>query len=277
MYIFVTLALGVASVNTGNNLLYLITSAFLSFMLLAGVFGKRNVEALDVEISFPEEIYANKEAFINVKIINKKKFFPAFLIRILIKDFDISYLFPYFEREANSILKIKPNKRGIQTLKEIYIASVFPFNFFIRWKKINKIFSFIVFPEPKKCDFIFYQDRKNKGEMETNKSGWEGDLLSIKDYIEGTPVKYIHWKATAKTDKLKVKEFSELKNQPVIIDFEKINLPEKELKLSCITYLILEMMKKGVPIGLKIKDKFYKPSLSYNHKVALLTELALYE
>jgi uncharacterized protein (DUF58 family) len=246
-------------------------------MLLAGIFGKRNVEALDVEISFPEEIYVNKEAFIKVKIINRKKFFPAFLIRVLIKDFNLSYLFPYFEKSASSILKIRPNKRGFQTLKEIYITSVFPFNFFIRWKKINKVISFIVFPEPKKCDFLFYQDRKNKGELETNKSGWEGDLLSVKDYIEGTPLKYIHWKATAKSDKLKVKELSELKNQPIIIDFKKMSLPEKELKLSCITYLILEMMKRGVPVGLKIKDKFYKPSLSYNHKITLLTELALYE
>lgn len=246
-------------------------------MLLAGIFGRRNVEALDMEVSFPEEIYANRSAFINIKVINKKKFFPAFLIKVLIKDYNLSYLFPYFEREASTILKIKPERRGLQNLKEIYITSVFPFNFFVRWKRINKTFSYTVFPEPKRCNFSFYQDRKNKGEILIDKSGWEGDVLSIKDYTEGTPVKYIHWKATAKTDKLKVKELSEHATQPVIIDFEKIGIPEKELKLSCITYLILEMMKKGIPVGLKIKEKIYKPNLSYKHKITLLTELALYE
>ncbi|PMP96014.1 MAG: hypothetical protein C0169_04875 [Thermodesulfobacterium geofontis] len=277
LYIGITLALGAASVNTGNNLLYLITSAFLSFMLLAGVFGKRNIEALDMEVTFPEEIYANRSAFIKIKIINRKKFFPAFLIKVLIKDFNLSCLFPYFERETSAILKIKPEKRGFQNLKEIYIISVFPFNFFVRWKRINKTFSFIVFPEPKKCAFSFYQNKKNKGEILIDKLGWEGDILSIKDYTEGTPVKYIHWKATAKTDKLKVKELSDHTTQPIIIDFEKISILEKELKLSCITYLILEMMKKGIPVGLKIKEKIYKPNLSYKHKITLLTELALYE
>lgn len=246
-------------------------------MLLAGVFGKKNVEALDVEVSFPEEIYANRETFINIKVTNRKKFFPAFLIKVLIKDFDLSYLFPYFEKTTSAILKIKPEKRGLQNLREIYITSVFPFNFFIRWKKVNKIFSFTVFPEPKRYAYLFYEDRKNKGEIQVDKSGWEGDVLSIRDYTEGTPVKYIHWKATAKTDKLKVKELSEPATQPVIIDFEKLGIPDKELKLSCITYLILEMMKKGIPVGLKIGEKFYKPNLSYKHKIALLNELALYE
>jgi len=70
----------------------------------------------------------------------------------------------YFEKEETAILPIKPDKRGLQNLKEIYIASVFPFNFFIRWKEISKSFSYLVFPEPKKCNLFSYQDRKNKGE-----------------------------------------------------------------------------------------------------------------
>ena len=92
----VTLALGIASVNTGNNLLYLITSAFLSFMLLAGVFGKRNVEALDIEVSFPEEIYANKEAFIKIKVINKKKDSTSFFNKNFYKRFQSFLSFPLF-------------------------------------------------------------------------------------------------------------------------------------------------------------------------------------
>jgi len=246
-------------------------------MFLAGVFGKRNVEALDLEISFPEEMYANKEAFIKITLLNKKRFFPAFLIRVLIKDFNISYLFPYFEKEVSTILKIKPEKRGLHNLKEVYIISVFPFNFFVRWKKLSKNIFYTVFPEPKKINLLSYKDKKGKGELDTEKPGFEGDILSIKDYVEGIPAKYIHWKATAKTDKLKVKELSELANQPVIIEFEKIKIPDIELKLSYLTYLIIELIKQGKPVGLKIKEKFYKPDLSYKHKLTLLTELALYE
>lgn len=247
-------------------------------MLLAGIFGKKNIENLDLEIYFPEEIYAKRSAFIKIKLINKKKFFPAFLIKLIIKDLNLYHLFPYFEKEITISFPIKPEKRGINTLEEIYIASVFPFNFFTRWKKISKKFDFLVFPEPKKGKLTFYlSEKEGKEEREKDKLGLEGEIFSVKDYIEGIPAKYIHWKLTAKMDKPIMKEFSELTSKPLIIDFEEINLPDIEEKLSFITYLILEMMRKGIPVGLKIKDKFYKPDLSYKHKIALLTELALYE
>lgn len=246
-------------------------------MLLAGIFGKKNISDLDLEIIFPEEIYAKKETFIKLKIINKKKYFPAFLIRVIIEDYKISLLSIYFEKEKTFTFSILPEERGFKYLKEIYLASVFPFNFFVRSKKLNKEFPYLVFPEPKKCNLFTYFGKKSKGEKDSEKIGSEGDLLSIKDYIEGTPIKYIHWKATAKTDKLKIKQLSDFSTQPFIIDLTKLNILNKEDKLSCATYLILEAIKKGIPVGLKTETKFYQPNLSHKHKLVLLTELALYE
>jgi len=41
-----TLLLGFAAVNTGNNLLYLLVSALLGFMAVSGVLGKWNLSRL---------------------------------------------------------------------------------------------------------------------------------------------------------------------------------------------------------------------------------------
>ncbi len=246
-------------------------------MLLAGIFGKKNISNLDMEITFPQEIYAKRETLITLKIINKKKYFPAFLIRVILKDHKISLLSLYFEKEKTFYFSIKPEYRGFNNLKEIYVTSVFPFNFFVRSKKLNKEFVYLVFPEPKKYYLFTHLEKKSKGEKDSEKTGSEGDLLSIKDYVEGIPIKYIHWKATAKTDKLKMKQLSDFSSQPLVIDLTKLNIPNKEEKLSYATYLILEAIKKGIPVGLKTKTKFYKPNLSYKHKLTLLTELALYD
>jgi len=246
-------------------------------MLLAGVFGKRNLKAIDIKITFPEEIYANRENFIKLKIVNHKKFFPGFLIRVSIKELNLSYLFPYFEKEKEAVVSIKPTRRGNFSLKEIYISSVFPFNFFVRWRKISNTFSFLVFPEPKRCKIVSITSNKIKGDKYSETFGFEGDLISIKDYEEGMPVKYIHWKASAKTEKLKVKQFSDLTSPPLIIHLEQIPIPDREEKISCATYLIVESFKKGIPVGLKIGKEFFKPSLLYKHKINLLTKLALYE
>ncbi len=278
LYIAVTLGLGLAAVNTGNNLLYLLTSTFLSFMFLAGVFGKRNIKGIDVELDFPEEIYCNRENFIKVKIFNKKKFFPCFLIKLELKEFNSSVLFPYFEKECSGLIRIKPRKRGFNSIKTMRISSVFPFNFFVRYREIKKEFKFLVFPEPKICDYsIFYNEYRDRGEKEEKKYGHDGSVLFIKDYEEGTPIKYIHWKASARTQSLKIKQLSQLTNKPMIIHFERLMIPDLEEKLSCITFIILECINKNIPIGLKIKNTTYKPDVSFGHKLKLLTELALYE
>lgn len=131
-------------------------------MLLAGVFGKRNLKAIDIKITFPEEIYANRENFIKLKIVNHKKFFPGFLIRVSIKELNLSYLFPYFEKEKEAVVSIKPTRRGHFSLKEIYISSVFPFNFFVRWRKISNTFSFLFFLNQKDVKSFLLPQIKSK-------------------------------------------------------------------------------------------------------------------
>ncbi|NIQ94316.1 MAG: hypothetical protein GWN87_08975, partial [Desulfuromonadales bacterium] len=53
-----TLLLGFAAVNTGNNLLYLMVSALLGFMAVSGLIGRYNLARLRVEFAAPPEIYA---------------------------------------------------------------------------------------------------------------------------------------------------------------------------------------------------------------------------
>ncbi|GAB6071754.1 hypothetical protein JCM14244_01310 [Venenivibrio stagnispumantis] len=246
-------------------------------MLIAGIFGKRNIEKIDIQMIFPQEIYKNKETFIKVKLYNEKKLMPAFLIKIILPEYNIEKLIPFFEKEKEIFINIIPEKRGINKISEIYISSVFPFNFFIRSRKIDKEFEFIAFPEPKKCNIYQLGGKKDKGEITNDRIGFEGDFISIKDYIEGTPMKYIDFKSTAKTDKLKVKELSSLENQPIFIDFDKLQLKDMEYKINCVAFIVIESIKNNIPVGIKINGKSYKPDISYKHKINILTELALYE
>jgi uncharacterized protein (DUF58 family) len=94
--------------------------------------------------------------------------------------------------------------------------------------------------------------------------------------VRGDPLKYIHWKATAKTGKLKTKELSSLAHRPVIIDFEKVSITNIEERISSVAYAIVQFCKNNIPIGLKINGNLYLPDVSPAHKINLLRELALY-
>lgn len=246
-------------------------------MAISGFYGRYNIQNIDIEVEVPQEIYAKKETPILIKLINNKRF-PAFLIKLKFLNKEI--LFPFFEKELSKTENIVFEKRGIHKIKNIQISSPFPFDFFVRFYQLKKEIQFIVFPEPKKILFYenFISQKEKNGEYESQiKSGYDGDIKSIKDYIDGTPKKYIDWKSSAKTGSLKIKEFDSLLNKPVIIDFDDLKVRNIEDKISYITFLILDNFKKGIPVGLKIKDKFFKPDFSYTHKLNLLMELALYE
>ncbi|MGC9080233.1 DUF58 domain-containing protein [Sulfurihydrogenibium sp.] len=273
IFIITTILIGFAAVNTNNNLLFFIVSAFLSFMGLSGFFGKRNIENLDVNIDFPEEVFANKEFMLNVNLKNKKKYLNSFLIEVVIDD--KSVVFPVVEKEETKSLNLTVSKRGVFEIKSLSVCSIFPFNFFIRCRKIDTEYKKFVYPEPKRYPLSFiYSDYSNKkGEVSSEKFGYEGDLVALRDYNVGTPIKYIDWKASAKSDRLKEKVFSSLQSQPVMIDFEKINLPLEE-KLSFLTYIVINY-KKFEGVFIIFEKQTYDITLKSSRE-KLLSKFAVY-
>ena len=226
----------------------------------------------------PVEIYSNGSFLLKVRLVNKRRYLPSFLIRV--QAGDGSALFPYVAAGASEekYLPMAAGQRGRRSLDAVTVSSAFPFSFFIRFRRIAALFEYIVFPEPKKCalDDLLKRERKARGDASSARAGYEGDLLSVRNYAQGDPMKYIHWKASAKSKELKTKELSSLSQQPVVIDFEKTGIRNREERISCITYLLLRLCKRNVPAGLRIGGLVFAPGTSASHKIAMIRELALY-
>lgn len=279
IYIFLTISLGIGAVNTGNNLIYIIVSAFLSFMILSGFFGKRNISNIDLNIELPEEIYASREAMIKIRLRNRKRFPPSFLIKIVIGDRYILYPFIDLKKDISGYLRITFPRRGVHKIEDVFICSVFPFNFFMRCRRLRLEREIIVFPEPKECNLGYdYEGWKRRGDADIEEKGYEGDLLSLRDYMPGDSMKYIHWKASAKTGQFKTKELSAFASRPTVIDVDKLSGRDIEERLSFATYLILRYSKMGLPFIVRVREKVFSigtENLSFSRK-EVLKELALY-
>ncbi|WP_297887014.1 DUF58 domain-containing protein [Sulfurihydrogenibium sp.] len=273
IYILTTVFIGFAAVNTNNNLLFFIVSAFLSFMGLSGFFGKRNIENLQIDLDFPEEIFSNREFVLKVKLKNNKKFLSSFLIEVILED--KSVLFPVVDTEDEKNINFLVSKRGLLEINSVKICSVFPFNFFIRCKTLKVDYKKFVYPEPKKYPlyFTYSELSKKKGETTSENIGYEGDFLGVRDYTLTTPIKYIDWKSSAKSEKLKEKVFSALQSQPVIVEFEKINLTLEE-KLSFLTYITINY-KQFENTFIKFENHVYNINLK-SEREKLLSKFATY-
>jgi uncharacterized protein (DUF58 family) len=284
LYIALTIFLGFSAVNTGNNLIYLVTAASLSLMGISGFFGRRNLLKIDVRLDLPEEIYAKTPCPVKVTLFNRKRFLPAFLIRVHL--LDKAVLVPFVDGKAKGMtyVPLHFSERGRARIGDIYLSSVFPFNFFIRYRKIPGVAEGVVFPKALECVYPGRSERgrKSRGEHFVDRTGYEAELLSVRDYIKGDPLKYIHWKASAKTGRIKTKELSSLSHQPVIIDFDRVPIKDVEEKISCITYLLLKLLKQNIPAGLRMGGVLHKPLMGVYreriqaHKIAMLKKLALF-
>jgi uncharacterized protein (DUF58 family) len=269
--------LGFAAVNTGNNLIYLMASALLGFMAISGFLGKWNLSKIRISCTPPEEVYDGLPTLFSIKLENNRSWLPVFLMEVALDEQAV--LFPLVDPGQSQSKSIEAvlNGRGLQLLATVTVRSRFPINFFIRTLVIPINREVTVFPRPVPCNDLQQPD---PGGMRGAKAHWmkgqEGDVSHISDYRGGEPLKLIHWKLSARHDRLKVKELSAASHTPVTIDLDAIPAVGLEQRLSCCAYLVTRLLRSGRPTGLKSGTMEIPPDSTRQHKLKLLKVLATY-
>jgi uncharacterized protein (DUF58 family) len=82
LFVVFLVVIGFAAWNTGNNLLYLILSAMLSFLIAANVIARRSLADVSVQLRFPDHIFAGEPANLTVTIVNHKRFLPTYSLSV---------------------------------------------------------------------------------------------------------------------------------------------------------------------------------------------------
>jgi uncharacterized protein (DUF58 family) len=83
VYVLVTLVIGIAALNTGNNLLYIVVAAMLAAILVSGVVSALVLRGLELEVRLPEHVFAGRPVVGRVVVRNPRRFLPAFSIRVV--------------------------------------------------------------------------------------------------------------------------------------------------------------------------------------------------
>ncbi|MCL1874700.1 MAG: DUF58 domain-containing protein [Synergistaceae bacterium] len=281
LYALISAGLGLVAVNSGNNLMYLITTMLLGFLLSSGVAGRRNLYSSKLSVTFPDEIYAEEQCAINVSVTNKKHSVSLFLISVEFGKGEAFFPVIRYGQTLEGAIFTKFNKRGRYNNSLFYITSIYPFNLFKRYRHIYIDGSFAVFPSPYKCspDAVFMRDDHEDND-DAEKPGLnhnETDIVGIRPYEEGDSIRRIHWKSSAKTGKWNTKLYEgESAGVGRIIELDRIISAGVEKGLSMASYVISESIKSGVPIGMLIQGVIIPPAAERSHKLKLLEMLADY-
>lgn len=83
VYALVTLVIGIAALNTGNNLLYIIVAAMLAAIVVSGYVSALVLSSLELDIRLPEHVFAGRLVLGRIVLRNPRRVLPSFSIRVV--------------------------------------------------------------------------------------------------------------------------------------------------------------------------------------------------
>lgn len=279
LYIALTMFVGFAAINTGNNLLYLTFGVMLSFVIVSGFISMFNLARLDVDFRVPRDVYALSTTKLVFNLTNNKPFIPSYSLTI---DLNGRKAFvPYLKRDGKlkTDLLYVFNKRGWNTIPDATISTSFPFGFFKKWIRIDLgTKQVLVYPKIEKVDLTNEYFKEKKGEVEIERKGFGTDLRSIKDFSQGDNPKFIHWKVSAKKNKLMVKEMQDEESESVTLEFNPTNnKSELERQIVQIASTLIELLNKNYLVDFISPQKIFPHTQIGNPPREVLAYLALYQ
>lgn len=196
-----------AALNTGNNLIYMLTALMFTLAFLDIVSGYRNLKKIHGTIQLEEPLYAGATYPVTSEFSNSRRG-PAFLVRLAVPETDIATIAPRVDANATVDVtgSVKFKSRGRLSLSKSRLSSGFPFGFFINYRTQKSDQSFLIYPELTDVQDLLRTVVSSTGTGLFHHPGGE-DFTDIRSYRFGDPMRHIHWKATARTGNLMVKEF----------------------------------------------------------------------
>ncbi len=241
LFILIIFILAFSALNTGNNLLILILAALLASLIVSGIVANLVLQNLHVSLKAPESIHAGQTAVFLLTLHNMKRWFPSFGIRLKGRGqtsgspgeaspveeatdfFAQEQEFPFVRagERLSLILKCAFKKRGLYPVDGFEAKTTFPFGFFLRGRRITASGNIVIYPALSEVSALSSRYPQTQSLVEKFVRGQGGGLYNIRGYAAGDNARFVHWKSTAKTSKLMVKDLAAEEDQTLNLVFSR--------------------------------------------------------
>ena len=83
VYVAIVLVIGIAALNTGNNLLYIVVAAMLAAILISGLASAIVLRGLQLDVRLPEHVFAGRAMLGRIVLRNPRRWFPSFSVNVV--------------------------------------------------------------------------------------------------------------------------------------------------------------------------------------------------
>lgn len=204
-----TLGVGFGALSSGNNLLYLVFSLMLSFLVLSGVLSESALRHLAVRRRLPRELFAGAPATLAVEITNTSGRIPAFAIAVedlLQPQGGVAAYLPLGRMFALRVApgatelrayRLVPPRRGPLRLAGFRVSTRFPFGLFAKACIVECEDEALIYPTVGGAESL-HAIHVGEGEGMTGPARPEtgSEVVGLRPFIPGDSLRRVHWRAT---------------------------------------------------------------------------------
>jgi len=130
--------------------------------------------------------------------------------------------FPYLPRKASARQSVPVlfSRRGVYRQEAFRIVTRFPFGFLQKARRIDLATEALVYPAVEATPEFMEVLPGIQGAMESLVKGRGQDLYALRDYLPNDSARHVHWKASARTGVLMVREFAREDDFRILLVFD---------------------------------------------------------
>jgi len=228
LFIFITLGIGTAAFNTGQNILYIVLAFLLSTLLLSGILSWLNFKGCRWRLESAERLRVGELNTVRLLLSNTKRWLPTYVLQF--------QLVARLSGQSGEVAlddrldpggkvrlswSFRPRQRGLETIELRGMLSRYPFGFLRKTiLESNRVDSLVW---PARCELVWHTPAAGEAHRQgsdISRAGEGNDLRNLREYRPGDALKQISWKASAKINQLVVRETEDENRQAYCLEVD---------------------------------------------------------
>ena len=211
-FIGISLGVGVAAINTGNNLLYLLLGMLLSLIVVSSVMSELSLRNLTVIRRLPARAQVGRRHLVEIEVHNHKKRVPSYAIEV--EDLragqpaDKRCFFLKISPDSAQVAAYQrvPARRGRDRHVGFRVATRFPFGFFEKSRELRSQGELIIYPAVDPVKLPTEPPGRRPGNEGALGRGIGDEIVTVRPMREGDDPRDIYWPKSTVVDQLVLRE-----------------------------------------------------------------------
>jgi uncharacterized protein (DUF58 family) len=252
-FVGITLGVGFAAINTGNNLLYLLLGMLLALIIVSGLMSELSLRDLTVVRRLPLRAQVGRPHLVEIEVFNHKGRVPSYAIEV--EDLragqpaDKRCFFLKISPKSAQVAAYRrtPAKRGRDKHVGFRIATRFPFGLFEKSREVPAEGELIIYPAVDPVQLPTMPAGRYSGGDAAFGRGHGDDYLGLKLLREGEDPRDVHWRKSAAVGQLVARERARDARPDVVLALDVIRPDDaKEEWFNAFERKIRDVASRGV-------------------------------